>query len=153
MVLNKLFERDRRASQQTGNGIGDSRCRAAGKIAEQFAHRPNVPFGHSRFAHSVGRCGEWHIHVLNFSAKNCRQSFSGLLKCQSFRPGDDISISFMARSDKNFRGNGVDVPDIHRALRCILKRPIKSAMRLDSIGGGKNVLMKGIRPQDRERHA
>jgi len=47
IVSYKLLERNRRAAEQTGNGVGDGCGRAAGEVAEQFGHGADVPFGHS----------------------------------------------------------------------------------------------------------
>jgi len=65
MVLCKLVERDRRPVKQAGNCVRDGCRGAAGEIGQQATHDADVPLGHSRFAHSIGRRGEWYVHVLN----------------------------------------------------------------------------------------
>ena len=47
------------------------------------------------------------------------------MKRQRLRSGDDISFSFMARTGENPGGDGVNITDIHRALRRVLERQIK----------------------------
>jgi hypothetical protein len=106
LVLYKLLERNRWTAEQTGDCVRDGRRRAAGEVTEQFGYRPDVPFGHSRFAHSVSRRRERHVHVLDIPTKNRRQLFSDLVKSQSFRSGDDIGLSFVTGGSEYLCSHG-----------------------------------------------
>src|SRR5215475_1212756 len=90
---------------------------------------------------------------MDISAKNRRQLFSDLVKSQSFRSGDDISLSFMTGGGEYLCGHGTDVADVHRALRGILERQIERALRPDGVHRREDILMKRIRLKDGERHA
>src|SRR5215475_8867962 len=90
---------------------------------------------------------------MDISAKNRRQLLSDLVKSQSFRSGDDISLSFVTGGGEYLCSHGTDVADVHCALRGILERQIERALRPDGVHGREDILMKRIRLEDRERHA